>query len=201
VKLVVGLGNPGPRYASTRHNVGFRVVDHFAASRGIALERERFGGRFGRAALAGGLDVGLLQPLTWMNLSGNAVVDALRMLPVGDPSEDLLVVLDDVDLPFGRLRLRPGGGGAGHRGLEHVIACLARSDFPRLRFGIGRPDAPIDTTDWVLTRFSPDEERALADLVPAAADAVEAALVDGMPSAMNRYNRDPGAPAGTPGSR
>jgi PTH1 family peptidyl-tRNA hydrolase len=195
VKLVVGLGNPGPRYASTRHNVGFRVVDRFAVSRGIALDRERFGGRFGRGRLSGGLDVGLLQPLTWMNLSGDAVAEALRGLPVADPAEDLLVVLDDVDLPFGRLRLRPGGGGGGHRGLDHVIARLGRRDFPRLRFGIGRPETPIDTRDWVLTRFSPDEERALEPIVATAADAVEAALVDGLPSAMNRYNRDPDAAA------
>lgn len=193
MKLVVGLGNPGPRYAATRHNVGFRIVDHFAATRGIALERERFGGRFGRGRLAGGLDVGLLEPLTWMNRSGDAVLDALRRLPVGDPGENLLVVLDDVDLPFGRLRLRPRGSGGGHRGLDHVIARLGHGDFPRLRFGVGRPDAPIDTTDWVLMRFSSEEERVLEERVPAAADAVEAALVDGLPEAMNRFNRDPTA--------
>lgn len=195
MKLVVGLGNPGPRYASTRHNVGFRVVEHFAATRGIPLDAERFAGRFGRGRLASGLDVGLLEPLTFMNRSGDAVAEALRMLPVADPGEDLLVVLDDVDLPFGRLRLRPGGGGGGHRGLDHLIERLGRSDFSRLRFGIGRPEVPMETADWVLTRFSPDEEKALEALVPTAADAVEAALVEGIAYAMNRYNPGPPPPA------
>lgn len=190
MKLVVGLGNPGPRYAPTRHNVGFRVVEHLAASRHIPWGAERFGGRFGRGRL-GGLEVGLLEPLTWMNLSGDAVVEALEALPVGDPGSDLLVVLDDVDLPFGRLRLRPGGGGGGHRGLEHVIERLGTRDFPRLRFGVGRPQGAAETSDWVLSRFSPEEERALAVQLPRAADAVEAALCEGLPAAMNRYNADP----------
>ncbi len=187
MKLVVGLGNPGPRYAPTRHNVGFRVVDQLAARRQIPLAEDRFRGRFGRGTFAG-IELGLLEPLTWMNLSGDAVAEALAGLPVAEPAADLLVVLDDVDLPFGRLRLRPGGGGGGHRGLDHVIERLGTRDFPRLRFGIGRPEGPVETSDWVLTRFSPEEERALAEHVARAADAVEAALCLGLPAAMNRYN-------------
>lgn len=193
MKLVVGLGNPGPRYAATRHNVGFRVVEHFAASRGIPLERRRFGGAFGRGAV-GGVDVALLEPLTWMNLSGDSVAEALGSLPVEDPARDLLVVLDDVDLPFGRLRLRPRGGGGGHRGLEHVIGRLGHGDFARLRFGVGRPQGVLDTADWVLTPFSPDEERVLRKRIPEAADAVEAVLLEGLVAAMNRYNADPSDP-------
>ena len=199
MKLVVGLGNPGPRYAGTRHNVGFRVVERFALERRIPLEERRFGGRFGRAnvALGGGLrlDVGVLEPESFMNRSGQVVREALGLLPVGEIARDLLVVLDDVDLPFGRLRLRPGGGSGGHLGLSDVIACLGRDDFARLRFGVGRPAVPIETSSWVLQRFSPEEEERLAPRIDAAAEAIEAALAEGVEAAMNRVNRDPAAGA------
>ena len=194
MKLVVGLGNPGRRYAGTRHNVGFRVVERFAASAGIALDRERFGGRFGRGriepASGGPLEVAVLEPQDFMNRSGGSVVDALGDLPVGDPSRDLLVVLDDVDLPFGRLRLRPGGGAGGHRGLADVIQRIGRSDFPRLRFGVGRPGVPMETADWVLQDFAAEEERRLGPLLDRAARAVLAALCRGVEPAMNEFNRE-----------
>lgn len=200
MKLVVGLGNPGPRYAQTRHNVGFRVAEHFARRCGIALEQRRFAGRFGRAValLRGGarLDVGVLLPETFMNRSGRAVTEAVDFLPIGPLEQDLLVVFDDVDLPFGRLRLRPGGGAGGHRGLADVIACLGREDFPRLRFGVGRPGAAMDTSDWVLQRFSADEEARLAERIDSAAAAVEDALALGVAAAMNHVNRDPAAAGG-----
>ncbi|MCI0545895.1 MAG: aminoacyl-tRNA hydrolase [Candidatus Rokubacteria bacterium] len=195
MKLVVGLGNPGPRYAGTRHNVGFRVVERFARELRIPLEERRFGGRFGRASvgLGGGvrLDVGVLEPESFMNRSGEVVREALRLLPVDEVPRDLLVVLDDVDLPFGRLRLRPTGGSGGHLGLTDVIACLGRDDFPRLRFGVGRPGIPIETSSWVLQRFSPEEEERLAPRIEAAAAAVEAALAEGVEAAMNHVNQDP----------
>ena len=196
MKLVVGLGNPGPRYAKTRHNAGFRVAECFAARHAIALDSERFGGLFGRGrvALPGGepVDVGVLEPQEFMNRSGDAVAHALSMLPVEDPSRDLLVIVDDVDLPFGRLRLRAGGGAAGHKGLAHLIERLGRSDLPRLRFGIGRPLTPIDVVDWVLQRFAPEEEQVLPALVAHAADAIDAWLSEGLEAAMNRYNRAAG---------
>jgi len=199
VKLVVGLGNPGARYARTRHNVGFRVAIRFAERHGIALDAHRFGGRFGRAhaALEGGvgLDVAVLLPESFMNLSGRVVSEAVALLPIGPLEQDLLVVFDDVDLPFGRLRLRPGGSAGGHRGLADVIACLGRDDFPRLRFGVGRPEVPMQTADWVLQRFSADEEAQLRPRIEDAAAAVEAALALGVPAAMNRVNRDPAAAA------
>ena len=198
MKLVVGLGNPGPRYAATRHNVGFRVVERFAHERQIPLGDHRFGGRFGRAsATLGGirLDVGVLEPESFMNRSGEVVREALRLLPVEEIGRDLLVVLDDVDLPFGRLRLRPAGGSGGHLGLADVIACLGREDFARLRFGVGRPAVPIDTSSWVLQRFTPEEEERLAPRIEAAAAAVEAALCQGVEAAMNRVNRDPAVDA------
>lgn len=197
MKLVVGLGNPGPRYARTRHNVGWRVAERFAARHALRLDREAYGARFGRGPLACGehaLDVGVLLPLAFMNRSGDAVAQALASLPVEDPSADLLLIFDDVDLPFGRLRLRAGGGAGGHLGLSHVILRLGRNDFPRLRFGVGRGPEGSDTAAWVLESFSPDEEVALPALVERAARAVTTALCDGLDAAMNAWNRDPTAP-------
>jgi PTH1 family peptidyl-tRNA hydrolase len=193
VKLVVGLGNPGRRYASSRHNVGFRIVERWAARRGVALSERRFGGRFGRGDLGGPprVQVGVLEPETWMNRSGEAVAEALRWLPVEQVSSDLLVVVDDVDLPLGRLRIRPSGSSGGHRGLADVIERLGREDFPRLRFGVGRPPGGRDTADWVLSPFDRDEEAALGEAIEAAADAVDVVLVHGVRAAMDRFNAAP----------
>jgi PTH1 family peptidyl-tRNA hydrolase len=135
-------------------------------------------------------DVAVLIPETYMNRSGIAVADALSGLPVADVAEDLLVVVDDLDLPFGRLRIRPRGSSAGHRGLEDIAERIGGSDFPRLRFGIGRPEAEIDTVDWVLDAFSTAEEIELAKRIPVAAEAVGSILIDGVVASMNRYNRD-----------
>jgi PTH1 family peptidyl-tRNA hydrolase len=196
VKLVVGLGNPGRRYAATRHNVGFRIVERFAERHGIELDSARFQGRFGRGRVrcdGAVLDVGVLEPETFMNLSGDCVAEALRRLPVADPASDLLVVVDDVDLPLARLRIRPRGGGGGHRGLTHVIERLGSGDFPRLRFGVGRPPPEMDTADYVLQRFAPDEESTVEASLATAAQAVDALLCEGVGPAMNRFNREPGA--------
>jgi len=194
VKLIVGLGNPGRRYASNRHNVGFRVAARFARRHGIDLAEERFGGRFGRgcAGAPNGerLDVGVLQPHTYMNHSGEAVAAALGYLPVDDPSEDVVVVYDDVDLPFGRLRIRPSGGSAGHRGLESVIQCLGGDRFARLRFGVGRPEGAMETADYVLRNFSDEEEQQLETPMENAVKALDALLFEGLVAAMNRYNRE-----------
>jgi PTH1 family peptidyl-tRNA hydrolase len=210
MKIVVGLGNPGRRYAATRHNIGARIVDRFAVDRGFALSEHRFESRFGlgqiqsKAAgppegpaegLAEGpaerpkLDVALLVPETYMNRSGSAVAEALSSLPVEDILEDVLVVVDDLDLPFGRLRIRPRGSSAGHRGLEDITERIGSSDFPRLRFGIGRPEAEISAVDWVLDAFSKAEEIALEERIPVAAEAVGSILIDGVVASMNRYNR------------
>jgi len=194
VRLVVGLGNPGPEYADTRHNVGFRVVERLAERHGIRLRRERrFAGLFGDG-LANGVAVALLEPHTWMNLSGQAVLAAVDALPIGDLASDLVVVYDDLDLPFGRLRVRPGGGAGGHNGLADIQERLGRNDFPRLRFGVGRPLDATDTADWVLQAFAPDEEAALPDLLMRAVQAATAALCDGIEAAMNAWNGDPPPP-------
>lgn len=194
MKLVVGLGNPGLRYAGTRHNAGFLVAERFAAACGIELGEERFQGRFGRGFALGGaanrVEIGVLEPATYMNGSGAAVAEAVAGLPVEDVRRDLLVVLDDMDLPFGRLRLRPGGGAGGHRGLSDILDQLGSREVPRLRFGVGRPREEADAVEHVLERFSPDETRRLPPLVERAAEAVRAALLEGVTPAMNRYNRD-----------
>jgi PTH1 family peptidyl-tRNA hydrolase len=216
VKLVVGLGNPEARYAATRHNIGARVAARFAADCGISLTADQFNGRFGRGRLANSadegsdpspdgdavaapeaapdeLDVAILTPETYMNRSGEAVAAALRGLAMENVEEDLLIVVDDLDLPFGRLRIRPRGGTAGHRGLESVMAHLGHGDFPRLRFGIGRPEAGHVAADWVLQAFTGPEEAVLEQQIPVAAEAVGVVLRHGVVASMNQYNRDPGA--------
>jgi PTH1 family peptidyl-tRNA hydrolase len=187
VKLIVGLGNPGPRYARTRHNAGFRVLDAVAARARAGPPESRFAGRFVECSLAGE-PVGLLVPETWMNRSGEAVAQALAALPVADPAADLLVVFDDADLPLGRLRLRARGSSGGHNGLADVLERLATDAVPRLRFGIGRSEAPRETVDWVLEPFAAAEEALLAQALPRAADAVACFVAEGIAPAMNRFN-------------
>jgi PTH1 family peptidyl-tRNA hydrolase len=187
VKLVVGLGNPGPRYARSRHNVGFRVLDVLAERLRAAPAVERFAGRYAECTLDGER-VGLLAPGTFMNRSGGAVAEALAALPELDPAADLLVVFDDADLPLGRLRLRARGSSGGHNGLADVLACLGSEAVPRLRFGIGRPLVPTGTVEFVLAPFAKDEEALLARALPRAADAVACFAREGIAAAMNRFN-------------
>lgn len=192
MKLVVGLGNPGPEYADTRHNAGFRIVERLAQRHGIVLRRERrLGARLGAGSVRG-VGVTLLEPQGFMNCSGGAVAAALAELALADPGADLLIVYDDLDLPFGRLRIRPGGGAGGHRGLADVQDRLGRSDFPRLRFGIGRPPPGVDPVDHVLAPFAVEEAAQLPALVDAAADAIEAILSEGVEAAIGRFNPDGG---------
>lgn len=163
-------------------------MERFGERHRIALSSRKFGGRFGRGDV-GGIEVGLLEPETFMNLSGECVTEALRYLPVEDWKTDLVVVSDDVDLPFGRLRLRPGGGPGGHKGLRDIIEHLGGDGFARLRFGVGRPGGPMDTADYVLQGFSSEEEKVLAARLDEAVDGLDAILFDGIHQAMNRYNR------------
>lgn len=205
MKLVVALGNPGARYARTRHNIGFRVAECFCTRHRIELASERFSGRFGQGRLADeanapDLTVSVLLPGTYMNLSGDAVLPALAALGIQDVSRDLVVVFDDVDLPFARLRVRARGGAGGHRGVAHIIERLGRNDFARLRFGVGRPgDASMATKDYVLEPFGDDEERELPGQLIRGAQALETVLRAGAAVAMNEWNRDP-TPEATSGA-
>ncbi|NRA00604.1 MAG: aminoacyl-tRNA hydrolase [Myxococcales bacterium] len=197
MKLVIGLGNPGAEYAASRHNAGYRVARRLADDLGIAIDEERFSGRFGTGWLPmpGGdpEPIGILLPTTFMNRSGDAARLAIEQLPVADPPRDLVVILDDVDLPFGRIRLRTSGGAGGHKGLGHVLGALEPLGFiaiPRLRFGVGRPGERMDTVDWVLGPFTEAEEVAMPQQLARGSRAVVMGLTEGIVPAMNLHNRD-----------
>jgi PTH1 family peptidyl-tRNA hydrolase len=188
--LVVGLGNPGTRYRETPHNAGFWVCDRLADRHAFPAESTRYQGLFRRGRIAG-RDVAVLKPQTYMNLSGQSVAEALRYLPV-EPGE-LFVVLDDMDLPAGRLRIRPSGGHGGHNGLRSIIECLGTQAFPRVRIGVGRPAARRTPTDHLLSRVPEADRARFAELAARAADALELMLgQEGVAAAMNRYNGLPG---------
>jgi PTH1 family peptidyl-tRNA hydrolase len=186
--LIAGLGNPGRQYVRNRHNVGFHVVETLARRHNLD-----FGHRKANAVIASGrvgeTDVVLAKPQAFMNRSGAPVGALVRSLHVAPG--DLLVVYDDLDLPTGSLRLRPGGSAGGHHGMESIIAALGQRDFPRLRIGIGRPGdsrSPDEVADYVLGDFSAAERTLLADVYARAADAIECWLAEGLAAAMNRFN-------------
>jgi len=183
--LIVGLGNPGGKYASTRHNVGFRVVDELARRHGIDTSRSRFSGLFGNGSI-GHEQVLLLKPGTFMNLSGRAVREAMTFYKLEPVS--LLVVSDDMALPLGRLRLRKGGSAGGHNGLSSVIAELGTELFARLRIGIEQVSGER-MVGHVLSPFSGREEEIIGPAVVKAADAVECWVAEGIDTAMNRFNK------------
>lgn len=193
--LVVGLGNPGPAYACTRHNVGFLVVERLAAQAGASPGAGRFQAQAAAADLSG-IPILLLKPDTFMNLSGPCVAAGLEA--AGLPPERLVVVHDDLDLPLGRLRVTGSAGPGGHRGVLSIQEVLATQDFPRVRVGIGRPQEGEDAADRVLEEFTPEELPAVAEMVDRAAEAVRTLICHGLTPAMDRYNvrsRDSGASA------
>lgn len=181
--LIVGLGNPGKEYENTRHNVGFKVLEKISEKLGVKMDKIKFKGLFGEGTY-GGEKILLLKPMTFMNLSGQSVGEAMRFYKV--PSENLIVVYDDMDLPVGRLRIRRKGSSGGHKGMESIISCISSEDFPRVRVGIGRPKG--DVVDHVLGNFDPEENQAVEFAIEAAADAALAIVKEGVQEAMNRYN-------------
>ncbi len=186
--LIVGLGNPGDEYAAHRHNVGFRVVDALAGAHGLNFSREK--GAKARVAQGriDGRPVVLAKPQTFMNLSGQAVVRLSRSRDV--PPERILVVYDDLDLPLGRLRLRPEGGSGGHKGMRSIIDSLGSQAFPRLRVGIDRPPGRMDPADYVLRPFAGDEKAVFAAVLERAVAAIELWLAEGIVAAMDEFNRE-----------
>ena len=189
--LVVGLGNPGARYERTRHNVGFRVVDELAREAGLGFTN-KFEGVLGLGGL-GEQRVAILKPLTFMNLSGDSVAAAAKFFKLS--TEDLVVIHDELDLEFGRLQIKIGGGHAGHNGLRSIAERLGDPGFARLRVGIGRPPPKREAADWVLSEFSRDEERELELLLPRAVAAARAMVAGGAKAAMNSFNGRSGGPA------
>ena len=187
---VIGLGNPGPRYANTRHNAGFMCVDLLAERAGVSLNDKRKAAVLGEGWLDGQRIV-LAKPRTFMNLSGDAARYTLDRYRI-DPAA-MLVVLDDLDLPLGVIRLRASGGSGGHNGLNSINDALGGADYPRLRIGIGRPQG--DAVDHVLARFNADELPILEKAIERAADAAEAWLRNGVDFAMNHFNVQPTLPA------
>jgi PTH1 family peptidyl-tRNA hydrolase len=196
VKLVAGLGNPGPQYRDTRHNVGFLVIDELARRWHVESWREAFKALTAKT-MHGGESAIMAKPLTFMNLSGQAVAGLAGFFKI-DPA-DLLIVADDVALPLGRLRARRGGSDGGHIGFKSVSEALGTQAFPRLRIGVGRGDDRRDLADHVLGRFQPDEREQVEAAVLRAADAAEMFVVDGIERVMNAFNaatdsqQDPGS--------
>ena len=185
MKLIVGLGNPGSQYGGTRHNLGFEVVDEVARRRGLAFESSP-----GNAVMARerGPDAQLIlaKPMTFMNRSGEAVGVLSRYFRV--ETGDILIVVDDANLPLGRLRARPNGSDGGHNGLRSVILALATLEFPRVKMGVGRGETQRDLADHVLSRFSSDERATIDEMTMRAADAVELFMESGITTVMNRFN-------------
>lgn len=187
MKVIVGLGNPGPRYDETRHNVGWWALDRMAYDWDLgAFEKE--GPVVTIAGTVADRTVRLAKPTTYMNRSGKALtfLAGLRDFQI---ERDLLVVVDDASLDVGRLRLRPAGSAGGHNGLRSVEEALGTKDYPRLRIGVGRPPEGVDLVDWVLSPFSEDDEAVVLDLLPDVREAAEAWVTDGAETAMNRFNR------------
>jgi PTH1 family peptidyl-tRNA hydrolase len=193
VKLVVGLGNPGREYRDTRHNVGFMVVDELARRHGLSLGMAP--GQVPESLIAkryGDQPMLVAKPLTYMNLSGHAVAGLAGYY--GVPVEDLLVVIDEAALPFGRLRARARGSAGGHNGLKSVIDRLGTTEFARLRLGVGRGDGRRDLADHVLAKFEPGERAELEQFIARAADAAEMFAAEGIDKVMNVYNPETTAP-------
>jgi PTH1 family peptidyl-tRNA hydrolase len=186
MKLIVGLGNPGREYTETRHNLGFAVVDRLAERWSVTGKAKRkFYGFCGEGSIAG-RRVLLLKPTTYMNRSGKSVLAVCQFYEI--PPGNMLVVLDDVDLPLGRIRLRPGGSAGGHKGLADVLNRLDEMEVPRLRLGIGKVDSEL-TVGHVLSHFAAGELPTAQQVVNRAADASECWLTQGLDAAMNEYNR------------
>ncbi len=184
IKLVIGLGNPGTEYEGTRHNIGFELVDRIAAQTDSKWSRER---KF-RAKVTKGKDgVILAKPLTYMNLSGNAVARLGRFYKLHP--RQILVVYDDLDLPIGKIRFRKEGSSGGHNGMKSIIEFLSTKEFPRLKLGIGAADEKETVIDHVLGKFSANDAEELEKVLAIAVDGVNCALSEGMDQAMNQFNR------------
>ena len=195
IRLVIGIGNPGPEYARTRRNVGFWVANRLAKRHGMDFNTKTGSYHLAEGQIAG-RSVAIAKPRTFVNASGAAVVHLIRRLKL-DHAQEMLVVSDHIDLPAGKVRLRRKGGGGGQKGIGDIIAKTKTDEFPRVRIGIGRPSVggepswePDDVADWVLGDPTPDERALLDAAVERAVAAIECAIADGIDAAMNRYNRD-----------
>ncbi len=185
LRLVVGLGNPGEAYSKTRHNAGFMVADKVSDAFSIALEKQKFDIRFGIGSV-NGVKIVLAKPMAYMNRSGPQVRNIAGYFRI--LCEDMLVVHDDIDLAFGRLKIKEKGGDGGHKGVRSIIDAFGGGDFTRLRIGVGRPEADGNAADYVLGKFTLEEKKVLSQIITAARDAVATILCKGTKEGMNRFN-------------
>ncbi len=185
--LIVGLGNPGIKYRKTRHNFGFMVVDALAEDLKLPLKKLKYKAMIGEGRL-GDSKIILARPLTYMNNSGDSVWQLAKFFKV--PNENIIVAHDDLDLPLGVLRLRPGGGASGQRGVASIIQKLGTQDFARVRLGISRPPGQMDPVDYVLEKFLPNEEKLRDIVIKEAVEAIQVFVREGLSMAMNKYNGD-----------
>ena len=189
MKLIIGLGNPGREYSSTRHNIGFAVLGALARKHSINFDKRCCRSRVGEGYIKC-LTVAVAKPQTYMNLSGDAVAALMRRYKV--KVSDILIIHDDLDLPLGRIRIRAEGSAGGHNGLKSIIAAVGTTELARLKIGIGRPEnedeSRIDIVDHVLSGFDPAERQITADAVTKAVEAIETVISDGLKIAMNRFN-------------
>lgn len=181
--IIAGLGNPGREFENTRHNAGFNVLDYFASEHNIKINRTKFKGLCGQGTV-GSEDVLLLKPQTYMNLSGESILDAVQFFKID--IKNLIVIYDDVSIPLGRIRIRPSGSDGGHNGMKSIIYLLGRNDFPRLRVGIGAPEN--DMIDYVIGRFSDDEKKIMEDIYKTSCEAAGTIVEKGIVQAMNQFN-------------
>lgn len=183
--LIVGLGNPGAKYEHTRHNCGFRAVDILAKDLGCKIDKGKFQGLYGQTNY-NGKKLFLLKPQTYMNASGNSVLQLSAYFSI--PPQRIIVLFDDISLQPGRLRIRGDGSAGGHNGIKSIISQLGSQDFPRVKIGVGEKAPEQDLADWVLSGFTASEEKALATALQNAADAALSIIDNGVPATANRYN-------------
>lgn len=183
--VVVGLGNPGSKYSETRHNVGFSVIDILSNRYNTKLNKIKFKSIYGEVKMDG-KKVLLVKPQTYMNNSGETVLEISKFFKV--PVENIIVVLDDIDIDFASLRVRQKGSAGSHNGMKSIIHLLKDEKIPRVKIGIGRPEEGRDLADFVLGRFSKEEEMDIKEVVEKAADTVECLVKEGISSSMNKYN-------------
>ena len=188
MKIIVGLGNPGVHYQWSRHNVGFQVVDRLSERQCIPMCSRRFKALYGTGWI-NSEDVVLVKPITFMNLSGEAVRKTAAAFSVG--REDLIVIHDDLDLALGRLRVKRKGGDGGHQGVRSIIEAMGSNAFLRLKVGIGRPPKGVEPADYVLSPFGEDDQPEIDSALSRAAEAVAAILSEGVEAAMNRFQKRP----------
>lgn len=185
MKLIVGLGNPTPKYEKTRHNVGFEVIDKLAEQYNISVDTVKHKGMYGKGRIAG-QSVILLKPMTYMNLSGESVIAVAKYFKI-EP-EDVIVIYDDINLDVGRLRIREKGSAGGHNGMKNIIAHLGTDAFPRIRVGVGMKPPKMDLADYVLSHFTKEEQMDMEAGYDKACQALEWMVMDDIAKAMNDYN-------------